>query len=141
MRRAAIAAVQVGDLMLDPGLASRAAPVDAARLLAEIAVLQARLGSAQAVLISKLVSPSPAPSTVAAQAAPPAPYLRAGDIVRRFGVCRATLWKWRRQGLFPEPVSLGPNVCAWPAEVIQDWERQAAERMPRVAGTGQFQTS
>jgi len=29
------------------------------------------------------------------------------------GVSRPTLWEWRRNGRFPEPLKLGPRRIAW----------------------------
>jgi predicted DNA-binding transcriptional regulator AlpA len=54
-------------------------------------------------------------------------------LVERLGVCRATLWKWRQRGWFPEPVNLGPNVTAWPMEVVREWEERAAQGAPSFA--------
>lgn len=54
----------------------------------------------------------------------PAPrprHLRTEELLTMLGVARSTLWKWRRAGLFPEPVTLGPNVIAWPVEAIDRW--------------------
>lgn len=32
-----------------------------------------------------------------------------------------TLWRWVKNGKFPQPVKLGPSVTAWSAQSIQKW--------------------
>jgi predicted DNA-binding transcriptional regulator AlpA len=55
-------------------------------------------------------------------------FIRLGQLARLYSVSRTTIHTWRRKGILPPPVRLGPNTIAWPAEVIRDW--QAAR--PRV---------
>lgn len=40
-----------------------------------------------------------------------------------------TLWRWVREGLFPTPVKIGPNITAWRAEDIRAWCEQQAARL------------
>lgn len=35
-----------------------------------------------------------------------------------------TIWRWVRQGKFPPPVRLGPQVTAWPMEAIEKFLAQ-----------------
>lgn len=32
-----------------------------------------------------------------------------------------TLWRLVKQGKFPPPVQLAPNVTAWPAQAVHQW--------------------
>lgn len=52
---------------------------------------------------------------------PPAEYVRAAKLAARLGVGVVTLWVWRRKGLIPPPVQLGPNVVAWEEATIRAW--------------------
>lgn len=48
--------------------------------------------------------------------------LRVDDLTEMLGVCRKTIWSWRRSGLFPEPtVRLGPRLIAWRRSDIDAW--------------------
>lgn len=47
--------------------------------------------------------------------------LRAGDVLARLKVSRATLWRWCREGTFPAPIRLGRNTVAWRATDVADW--------------------
>ena len=131
-------------LIRDPHLAEQVAAHDVPRLLACIGAAQAALGSVQATLLAKVLGPAVVgPPLPASDPVMPASsdragtrYMRTSELVERLGVCRATLWKWRRRGWFPEPVSLGPNVTAWPVEVIRAWEQQAAQRSSQWPGSG-----
>ena len=37
------------------------------------------------------------------------------------GVSAPTLWRWIRDGHFPQPVKLGPNTTAFDAEAVNNW--------------------
>lgn len=52
---------------------------------------------------------------------PPAEFVRAPALAARLGIGEVTLWHWRRDGLIPPPVRLGPNVVAWPEATIRAW--------------------
>jgi prophage regulatory protein len=148
-RNGASSDVTLDDLIREPRLAELVPTQEAPRMLAAIAAAQVALVSAQSSLLAKLLQPTtvaaPPPVALPEPVAPapieaPRPseahqrgrYMRAGELVERLGVCRATLWKWRQRGWFPEPVSLGPNVTAWPIEVVEAWETKAAQRSPRM---------
>lgn len=46
---------------------------------------------------------------------------REKDVLALVGVSKATLWRWRRDGAFPNPVQLGPNTVGWHREDVDDW--------------------
>ncbi|MBS1179811.1 MAG: hypothetical protein H6R06_4223 [Proteobacteria bacterium] len=62
-------------------------------------------------------------------------YLRPSDLGStkdkpgRWPVTPNTLWRWVQEGILPPPIRLGPQVSAWPLEVIEAYEaEQAAAR-------------
>ena len=48
-------------------------------------------------------------------------FYREADILALIGASKATLWRWRRDGSFPQPVELGPNTVAWRREDVEAW--------------------
>ena len=36
-------------------------------------------------------------------------------------VSAATLWRWVKEGIFPKPTRLGPNLVAWPKAAVDQW--------------------
>lgn len=48
-------------------------------------------------------------------------------------VSAPTLWRWVRDGKFPQPVRLGPQVTAWSVEAVESWQQ---ERMSLGRGRG-----
>ena len=53
----------------------------------------------------------------------PAPIriLNIKEVCHRVGIARATVYRWKAAGLFPEPVKLGVNRIGWRDNVIQEW--------------------
>jgi len=49
-------------------------------------------------------------------------FLRLRDIAERVGVSRATIYRWVKEGRFPESVSLGEQSVAWRRVEIEAWE-------------------
>ena len=51
--------------------------------------------------------------------------LRAEDLAKRLGVCRATVWEWakRRPG-FPPAIKLSARVTVWDSAEIDEWVAQ-----------------
>ncbi|MCM8857908.1 MAG: AlpA family phage regulatory protein [Candidatus Thiodiazotropha sp.] len=47
--------------------------------------------------------------------------LRADDLASMLGVSQTTLWRWRRQKLMPQPLSLGPRMIGWRVTDIDSW--------------------
>ena len=47
--------------------------------------------------------------------------IRYGDLAEELGVSKSTIWRWRRKGEMPSPLSLGPRVIAWERAVIEQW--------------------
>lgn len=55
-------------------------------------------------------------------------YIRQRELLKILGVSRITLYQWRRSGVFPAGVRLGPNVLGWRRDLVQEWldQRPAA---------------
>ena len=53
-------------------------------------------------------------------------WFRVPNLMARYGVSRQTIYVWRRRGILPPAVKLGPNVIAWSPESIAEFERQRA---------------
>ena len=47
--------------------------------------------------------------------------LRQRDVEERLGVGRTTLWQWRKDGIFPAPMRLGPSLIGWRESEITAW--------------------
>ena len=61
--------------------------------------------------------------------------LRLPEILRRIGVSKATVYRWIREGAFPEPVRLGANAVAWLERDFEAWltARPVGVRAPVAA--------
>ncbi len=63
-------------------------------------------------------------------------YIRPRDLAStkkkpgRWPVTTSTLWRWVAAGVLPQPVKLGPQVAAWPVEVIEAYEAAQAAAAP-----------
>ena len=52
----------------------------------------------------------------------PQKMLRQPQVIERLGgVNPSTLWRWCRDGRFPQPVRLGPNTIAWREADVDEW--------------------
>ena len=50
------------------------------------------------------------------------------QLAERYGVHRATIWRWSRDGVLPAPVTISPGCTRWRVDEIEkrDAERDAA---------------
>ena len=46
--------------------------------------------------------------------------IRTSELSESLGVSRSTLWRWRRDGVIPEPLCLGPRIIAWKRDEVYD---------------------
>ncbi|MCK7548487.1 helix-turn-helix transcriptional regulator [Marinobacter koreensis] len=46
----------------------------------------------------------------------------------RYEVHRATIWRWSRDGFFPQPVKFGNHCTRWKLSDVEAWE--AAQEVP-----------
>ncbi len=56
--------------------------------------------------------------------------LRRPEVERRTGLSRTSLYRLMREGVFPEPIRVGPRAVRWPESEIAAW---LAAR-PRASG-------
>lgn len=47
--------------------------------------------------------------------------VRLPEILRMTGLCRATIYQYRKGGTFPEPLKLGPKAVGWRLNDILVW--------------------
>ncbi|MNY36962.1 Prophage CP4-57 regulatory protein (AlpA) [compost metagenome] len=47
--------------------------------------------------------------------------IRPTQLAEELGVSTTTLWRWRQQGVLPQPISLGPRLVGWDRSVINRW--------------------
>ena len=48
-------------------------------------------------------------------------YLRLPQVLTYIPVSATTLWRWCREGRFPQPIKLTERVTAWRTEDVQTW--------------------
>ena len=48
-------------------------------------------------------------------------FYRGSELSEALGISQTTLWRWRKNGDFPEPIQLGPRVIAWRVKDINEW--------------------
>ena len=61
--------------------------------------------------------------------APVDPMLRKREVMAQMGWSGTTLWRRVRDGAFPAPVEIGPNLLGW----RQSWVTAARDALPRRA--------
>lgn len=49
-------------------------------------------------------------------------YLSDKSIAERYGVSRATVWRWVREGRFPAPLKIGQGCTRWKLSDLEAWE-------------------
>ncbi len=54
--------------------------------------------------------------------------LRFGEVRKRTGLSRVTIWRLERDGAFPARVSLGGAAVGWREDEVQEW----IDSRPRV---------
>ena len=54
-------------------------------------------------------------------------YLNDKQLAGRYGVSRATIWRWVAKGMLPKPVQISPGTTRWKSDQIASFE---AERAP-----------
>ena len=47
--------------------------------------------------------------------------IRLKELIKILSVSKATIWRWRKSGSFPEPICLGNRVIGWRRETIENW--------------------
>lgn len=44
------------------------------------------------------------------------------QLAARYGVGRATIWRWAQNGRIPQPVKLSPGCTRWRLADLEEWE-------------------
>jgi prophage regulatory protein len=47
--------------------------------------------------------------------------LRFGEVRRRTGLSRSTIWRMERSGVFPKRIKVSVNVVAWREDEVSEW--------------------
>ncbi|MGU5631272.1 MULTISPECIES: helix-turn-helix transcriptional regulator [Aeromonas] len=47
--------------------------------------------------------------------------IRPAELAQELGVSSMTLLRWRRQGILPPVINLGPRLIGWERSVINQW--------------------
>lgn len=47
--------------------------------------------------------------------------LRIPDVCKQYSISQPTLFRWRRIGIFPQPIKFGPNSVGWERQTVEDW--------------------
>lgn len=56
------------------------------------------------------------------------------QLAERYGVSRASVWRWASTGQLPQPVAIGSGTTRWNLEDIERHEQQLADRSKPSAG-------
>lgn len=49
-------------------------------------------------------------------------HLRSQEIVERLGIGRSTLFRWVKEGSFPQPIRAGRRFTRWRLSDVERWE-------------------
>jgi len=55
-------------------------------------------------------------------------WLTVKQLANRYGTHEATIWRWSREGRFPQPVRLAGNLTRWSLHDVESWEQAQRER-------------
>lgn len=51
-------------------------------------------------------------------------YLTVKQVAKRYGVSTDSIWRWKNEGHFPEPVRVGKNTTRWRLSDLIEYESQ-----------------
>ncbi|WP_372614264.1 helix-turn-helix transcriptional regulator [Halomonas sp.] len=54
-------------------------------------------------------------------------WLSVKQLANRYGAHEATIWRWVREGRFPQPVKLAGNLTRWSLADVESWEQAQRE--------------
>lgn len=49
-------------------------------------------------------------------------YLRSQEVVARLGIGQSTLFRWVKEGRFPQPIRAGKRFTRWRLSDVERWE-------------------
>lgn len=47
--------------------------------------------------------------------------VRAAELTKLLGISSTSLWRWRQNGDFPQPIALGSRMVGWKVIDIESW--------------------
>lgn len=59
-------------------------------------------------------------------------FLRDTEAAVRYGVSRPTIWRWTKNGKFPNPVKLGGGSTRWRYSDLEIWEQNQVQHSINV---------
>ena len=51
-------------------------------------------------------------------------FISVDAVAQRFGVSRATIWRWAQKRNFPQPKKLSPGCSRWKLSDVEAWEEK-----------------
>ena len=54
------------------------------------------------------------------------PILRPNDVIEILNIAKPTFFRWRRLGLFPQPINFGPRCVGWRKSTVDAWLAEKA---------------
>ena len=61
--------------------------------------------------------------------APPQRFLRASEVVERYGISRANMYRMVKEGKFPQPCQLGTGTSRWDLKDLAEWENGITRKL------------
>lgn len=55
-------------------------------------------------------------------------FLRDIEVARRYDISRPTIWRWVKQGQFPQPTKLSCGASRWRVADLEQWESSKNSR-------------
>lgn len=49
-------------------------------------------------------------------------------VAERYGVSRATIWRWAAEGRIPKPIKLSPGCVRWNLKSLEEFEQKQAQQ-------------
>ncbi len=57
--------------------------------------------------------------------------IRPAELARQLNVSLTTIWRWRLQGIIPQPVLLGSRIIGWDQATIDEWLQALKEKIEK----------
>lgn len=57
--------------------------------------------------------------------------IRPKSLAKQLDISVTTLWRWRLQGIIPQPVVLGSRIIGWDQATIDDWLKHLKEKIEK----------
>lgn len=62
--------------------------------------------------------------------------IRPAELARQLNVSLTTIWRWRLQGIIPQPVLLGSRIIGWDQDTIDEWLQALKEKIEKTGKKG-----